>query len=173
VDTDTTFLLGIAQIAGVFVGFGALIGSTGSLKKRDESIVLINTVVIASGIVLVAALFPIGLGQYGLGEAATWRISGVALLLLSWIAIAGVTSSAGRAKWLSAEIRNQPTINIFFWIFLEAPIQIALVILVLGLWPHQSQALYSTALILNIIQSATAMARVLFTENAKSEEGGG
>ena len=69
-DVDT--LLAIAEIAGVFVGFAALLTIVG---RRTEAIdrsrvgFLLATMVLVSVVVIVAALVPVVLNRYGLSQS--------------------------------------------------------------------------------------------------------
>ena len=77
--------LSIAEIAGVFVGFGALI----SLLRdhQEEGRVMLHAVIANGLVVLVAALIPVALSQYGLTGRALWGSSSGAFLVLCWAAI--------------------------------------------------------------------------------------
>jgi hypothetical protein len=82
---DTDLFLSIAEIAGVFVGFGALISF--STDRALEARVALRGVVIVGLVVLAAALLPVWLARYGVSERALWGSSSAGFLLLTWIAL--------------------------------------------------------------------------------------
>ena len=52
----------------------------------------------------------------------------------------------------------------FFWILLEIPIQLPLLLVLLGLWPQQDMALYTTSLVFNLFQAAYVLAQLVHAE---------
>jgi len=82
---DLQLFLSIAEIAGVFVGFGALISAA-----QDQTMaarVQLRGVVMTGLAVLIAALLPIGLARFGLADRALWGCASAAFLLLIWMII--------------------------------------------------------------------------------------
>jgi hypothetical protein len=55
---DSSLFLGVAQIAGIFVGFGGIIGSLGDFHARTEGAKLLQSVVSMSLSAMTAALIP-------------------------------------------------------------------------------------------------------------------
>ena len=62
---DVDLFAAIAQIAGVFVGFGALISVTRRNEIEASQLSQIRAVVTIGLVVIVASLIPVGLGRYG------------------------------------------------------------------------------------------------------------
>jgi hypothetical protein len=59
-------------------------------------------------------------------------------------------------------------LNLFFWGFLEVPIQVPLLLVVLGVAPAQASAFYVTALVLNLFEAALLLARLVLARDAES-----
>ena len=84
---DFAPFLSIAEIAGVFVGFGALMSL--SRDRQEEGLVALRVVISIGLVVLVAALIPVALSHYGLVGHALWGWSSGAFLVICWTAILG------------------------------------------------------------------------------------
>ncbi len=103
---DLGLFLSIAEIAGVFVGFGALISLL--RDQQDEGRVAVHAVIANGLVALVAALIPVALSQYGLTDRSLWGWSSGAFLLLCWAAIWGgsaILKSATRPRLTPRLIR--------------------------------------------------------------------
>ena len=74
--------IGIAHIAGIFVGFEALISVTHQ-KEAGK----IRGIVTVGLMTIIAALIPIGLGSYGLSGHILWFLSSLIYLSLNWTVI--------------------------------------------------------------------------------------
>ena len=74
-----------AEIAGVFVGFGALIAIRSGATMAASEINAIRWVMTAGIWVVVVALAPAFIASYGLGGRELWLVSG--LLALAFLAI--------------------------------------------------------------------------------------
>jgi hypothetical protein len=151
--------LSIAEIAGVFVGFGALISL---LRDRQEEGRVAVHGVIANGLVaLVAALIPVALSEYGLAGRGLWVWSSGAFLLSCWAALwAGLRNPAIREA-TTADAKAHPMLTFIFW-GLELPLQLPLVLPLLAVVPSHSRALYFTALVLCLVQAAFLLGRAVF-----------
>jgi hypothetical protein len=80
---DTDLFLSLAEIAGVFVGFGALISVRSSGASDAHEVAYIRPVVTLAICVVVAALAPVIISRYGVTGHELWLVcSLVALCLL-------------------------------------------------------------------------------------------
>jgi hypothetical protein len=52
----------------------------------------------------------------------------------------------------------------FFWILLELPLQIPLILILLGLRPDLEPAFYLTALMFNLFEAAFVLAQLVYSE---------
>ena len=81
---DVDLFLAIAEISGVFVGFGALISFTRRNEIQAVQLGQIRAVVTIGLVVIVAALLPVGLSRYGVTGHGLWFTSSLIFLILVW-----------------------------------------------------------------------------------------
>ena len=155
---DADLFLSIAEIAGVFVGFGALISL--SRDQTDETRAQLRTVVTIGLVVLVAALLPVALARYGLTDGALWGWSSGGFMCVIWVAISALAWDPDYRTWMKGE---SPLLLILTFALLEVPIQVPLVLAILGIAPILAPAFYVTALVLNLFEAAIVLARLVFT----------
>ncbi len=163
---DTGLFVAIAEIAGVFVGFGALISVTRRSEVDPEHLGSVRAVVTAGLTVVVAALVPVALSAYGLSGRSLWSISSLVFLVLGW-AVIGLALRAPENRRLMASLaRDRPMSSLFFWLVLEVPIQVPLVLAVLGVFPGLEPAFYTTALAFNLFEAAFVLAQLVYSQRA-------
>lgn len=158
------FFIGIASIAGVFVGFGALI----SIIRRDKvdtfQLVRIRTVVTIGLMVIVASLIPIGLSHYGITGHTLWLICTIVFLVMNWtMAILSLLNPENRAFTLDW-LRNKPLIAVPFFLLLELPFMVPLILILIGLYPNLELAFYTTALLLNLFEAAFVLTQIVYSQ---------
>ena len=156
---DLDLFLSIAEIAGVFVGFGALISFSrdGAAQARTG----LRGVVTVGLVVLVAALLPVALARYGLSDRTLWTASSAGFLVIIWIALVGLFLDPEHRAWVKADATASPFFTAFFWLALEAPIQGSLLLVLLGVAPALAPAFYVTGLVLNLFEAALLYARLV------------
>ena len=155
-EVDT--LLAIAEIAGVFVGFAALVtviaGRSDTRAQYDDTFTLFH-VVISSVQVIAAALVPVVLNHYGLSQPSVWRVSSSLMFVLNWIVILFVNHvTQGYAR---AHARRRAA-SVAGW-SLEPFLQIPLLLCIFGAWQGLAPAFYLTAVVALLFQVI-----VLFTD---------
>ena len=102
---DTTDLLSIAEIAGIFVGFGALIHVASSGAK---SFAVPLMVLVTAGIAtVVGALIPYGLHLYGIEQPLLWRVSSGMFLVLSLFSMFSDFDRRILQDWLAEDSKNK------------------------------------------------------------------
>lgn len=159
-DRDLGLFLSIAEIAGIFVGFGALISfSQDRAVERSQ----LRGVVTIGLVVLVAALLPVALARYELGDRALWGVSSAGFLLIIWISLTSLLWDPEQRASVKSDAKAHPALTLFFWGFLEAPIQLPLMLAVLGVAPTLAPAFYVTALVLNLFEAAFLLARLVLS----------
>ena len=162
---DSELFVSLAEIAGVFIGFGALIGFTRRPDVAPVDRFRINTVVLVGLLVVAAALVPICLARYSLEPADVWRISSFVFLALIWaVILAPFRDPSDRSLFLS-QARAQP-IALVFLLCLEIFVQGPLVFVLLGLFPTASAALYTTALVINLLQVSFMLSQLVLSRPA-------
>ena len=111
---DFELFVSLAEIAGVFVAFGALI----TLTRRSESTpieeALLRFVVAIGLVVVVAALVPITLSRYGFADRSLWALSSGISLLIIWFGILAALRSHEHRDAMLADARANPVFALFF-----------------------------------------------------------
>jgi len=163
---DVDLFLSIAEIAGVFVGFGALMSF--SRDRPGEARAPLRAVVTAGLVVIVASLLPVGLARYGLSYRALWGWSSGGFLSVIWVAILALRLDPEHRGWVETAAKANPALTIFYWALPELPIQVPLVLAVLGVAPTFASAFYVTALVLNLFEAAFVLAGLVFARHSRS-----
>lgn len=164
---DLNLLITIAQIAGVFVGFGALISVTGRDGIDASQLGAIRAVVTIGLVVIVAALLPVGIGRYGITGHNLWFMCSLIFLILIWTVTIFALRRSENRDFTITRIRANPMMYAFFWLLLEIPMQIPLFMTIFGLYPDLEPAFYVTALILNLFEAAFVLAQFVYTHQSQ------
>lgn len=147
---ETELFVHFAEIAGVFIGFGALI-SLRSAHVTDVHDVVYLQAVLALGVwVVVAALVPVVVSRYGVVGHGLWLPSAL-LALAMWVAFMVAFVRRPETKALN---RSQETLDRFFPVVglpLHVVLAGSLVLVVLGLREDVEAALYVTALAAGVV----------------------
>ena len=160
--SDTELLVPLAEIAGVFVGFGALIAVRGGAAMAASEINAIRWVMTTGIWVVIAVFTPTVFGSYGLGGHELWLVSSLLALTLLVVMIVVFARSPENQAELESSLATVPREIIVlvmgpsFWLPV-AGLLLALVVVVLGLLPDQEQALYLTAAALGLLMSALGL----------------
>lgn len=158
-------LSALAEIAGIFIGFGALIIL--SEQRRGGALQIMLRQVVVSGLVtLVGALIPIAIGQFGVDGAVLWRASAATFLGVIWFAILHPRSR----RLIADQVRNDPRAAAFFWLVLEPPIQVPLLLVLFGLYPQHAPGLYAVAVVINLLQGAQLLAQAVYARSGATGE---
>ena len=155
-NTDT--LLSMAEIAAAFAGFAALVSVLSRRGSRPSEIhdLLRLRLVISSAVAgVAAALIPVGLAGYGLGEGLIWRLAAVMFLVFD----NGIILSFTRAYKPVQGTFPPDNLAVAVVSIVEVLEQVSLIIVVLGLSTVNAPALYVTALIANICQAGFIFVR--------------
>jgi hypothetical protein len=154
----------IAEIAGVFVGFAALISVTRRGEVAAPQLGQIRAVVTLGLVVVVAALVPVALGPYGLEDRTLWSVSSLVFLALVWTVILLSLRARENRELVVSQARSSPILAGFFWVLLELPIQVPLVLAIVGLFPDLGPAFYLTALAFNLFEAAFVLALLVYAQ---------
>jgi hypothetical protein len=168
---EAEVLVALAEIAGVFVGFGALIAVRSGGASDAREVAGIRAVLSFGVWVIAAALVPVTLGAYDIGEREVWFVS-------SLVALAGFVGVwvmnrltpemqdfwAGRGEWRTPASRSRVLVEAGGWTLVVLVILAALVFVVLGLFPDQEPALYLTAVVLGLFFAALSLLSLVFAQ---------
>jgi Flp pilus assembly protein protease CpaA len=161
---DTELFLSMAEIAGVFVGFGALISVRGGGASGAVEVTGIRWVVSIAIWVVVAALAPVIISRYDLAGHELWVVCGLLALVL-WFGVWAVNRRTPE-MWEAdkAYTRAQIAGQVAAYSLLAVPMIGALIVVVLGLFPDQEQALYLTAVGLGLFLGALTLLMLVFSQ---------
>jgi hypothetical protein len=163
---DTELFMELAGIAGVFVGFGALISirSGGASEPQEVSPVRIT---VAMGVMaIIGALAPVTLGRYDLTAHQIWALSSV-LVLGGTIGISFMHIRSPEYKAYAASfgrLKPSDVVGIMAWVLLVGGMALAPVVIVLGVAPDLEAALYFTVLVLILLLAAWSLMSLVFAQ---------
>jgi hypothetical protein len=161
---DTDLFLSLAEIAGVFVGFGALISVRTGGPSDAHEVTYIRSVVSLGIWVVIVALAPVIVSRYDLAGHGLWlacSLLALVLLLGQWIVNERTTESRELA---AAYSRAQTIGTVTSYLGLMIPTITALILIVLGLFPDQEPALYLTAVGLGLFLGAFSLLLLAFSQ---------
>lgn len=162
IDASDT-LLGLAQISAAFAGFAALVSV---LKERNDQagalhgILRLRVVISTSVVVVAASLIPIGLANFSLSDHVVWGVSAALLLILNYSVIFSFVKSYQPVQGMFPPDRIAVTLVGA----LELIDQVALILILLNVWPAHEYSLYFAALIANVCQAAFVFLRFVGSE---------
>lgn len=161
---DIDVFVGLAGIAGVFVGFAALISFTRRPEIEEHQLTHIRAVVTIGLLVIAATLLPIGLSRYGVEGHALWLVCSLVFLSLVWyVGIMGLRRRENR-QYVVTQAQTSPVTTAFFWLVLELPIHVLLILAILGLFPDLEPAFYTTALVIHLFEAAFVLAQLVYSQ---------
>lgn len=160
---DVVLFVTIAEIAGVFVGFAALISVTRRSEIGASQLGQIRAVVTIGLVVVVAALIPVLLSAYDVAGHALWVAAGVVYLVLNWTVILLALRRPENRRVAATQARTTPLMAAFFWL-LEIPIQVPLLLVVFGINPGVDAAFYLTALVFHLFEGALVLAQLVYAQ---------
>ena len=160
---DVGLFVTIAEIAGVFVAFAALISVTRRSEISSAQLGQIRAVVTVGLLVVVAALVPVALAAYGIDERQLWVSSSLIYFVLNWVAILMALRRPENRELASAQARTNPAISGFFWL-LEAAVQIPLLLVIFGVNRDLDMAFYVTALVVHLFEAVFVLAQLVYAQ---------
>lgn len=162
---DANLFVAIAEVAGVFVGFGALIAIIRHGEISAAQLARVRAMVTIGLVVIVAALLPVVVAQYAIEDHVLWVVASAVFLAVDWAAIVLALRNASTRGMMLDQARQSPAVAAFFWVLLEViPVQLPLILVILGVNPKLDVAFYLTALSFNLFQAAFALAQLVYLE---------
>lgn len=160
---DTELFIHLAEIAGVFVGFGSLLAfRTGDLT--DVHAVEYLRSMVGSGLwVVLAALAPVALSRFGVAGRGLWvPCSLLALILFITYWAADARSPENRAE---RTFHRRETVR---YAAVAMPMTVGLLgmllLIVVGSWQRQDQALYFAAVTLGLLETGMGLIALVWTQ---------
>ena len=167
---DTELFLSLAEIAGVFVGFGALIAVRSGGSMETSEVNNIRWVVTIAIWVVIVALAPVFIGGYGVTGHELWLVGSLLALALFVVMIVvygrtpetraqtadvfATTSLGRRSRWRGDALLAAH----------GAPRPRPRARSALGPLPDQEQALYLTAVGLGLFMGAVSLLSIAFSQ---------
>ena len=161
---DTELFLSLAGIAGVFVGFGALIAVRSGGATDAFDVTYVRLVVWLGILTVVAALAPVTLDPYGLGEHGVWALS-CAILVVVYLGMGIVNVRLPETRAVDAESsRTHRMIDAGTSALFGIPVLIATVVIVLGLRPELEAALYRTIVLMLLLSAGATLLEIVYSQ---------
>jgi hypothetical protein len=161
---DAELFLSLAGIAGVFVGFGALIAVRSGGASDAHEVAYMRAVVWMGLMAVVAALAPVTIGRYRLTEHEVWALSSV----LVFVGYFGMVAFATRMPEITAAqasrsrtYRMVEDVGTLLWAIATI---VALGTIVLGLVPELEAALYFTVVVLIMLGAGFTLLELVFSQ---------
>jgi len=166
---DADLFMELAGIAGVFVGFAALIAVRSGGPTEVSEVAYMRSVVGMGLLTVVAALAPVTLGRYGLTDHQIWALSS-ALALVGWLLLIaanartpewrqGWATVPGTIRWTPYEVVGTAVYVLYVIASILIPI-----IIVLGVAPNLEAALYFTCIVLILLGAAWALLELVYMQ---------
>jgi len=170
---DTELFLSLAEIAGVFVGFGALIAVRSGGPTQAGEVTGIRWVMSNAIWAVIAALTPILVSSYGFTGHELWLVGSLLALVLFAVMIVVNTLAPENLAEVAAARASMPraTRVVLFGPTIWLPVvllALALALVVLGPFPDQELALYLTAVGLGLFMSAMGLFGMVFSQRRPS-----
>ena len=172
---DADLLVQLAGIAGVFVGFGALISVRRGGQTEVGEVNSIRWVVTIAIWVVIVALAPVIISRYDIADRDLWLASSLLALALLAVMIVVFGRAPENQADVAATLATMPRARIAlfagltFWLPFVLLV-LALALLVLGLFPDQAQALYLTAVGLGLYMGAIGLFSTVFSPEGPQTE---
>jgi hypothetical protein len=169
---DADLLVQLAAIAGVFVGFGALISVRSGGASDAHEVAYIRSIVSLATWVAVVALAPVALGRYGLAGHDLWLACSVlALVLVLVVYVVNARTPEMRQEYAAvsrAHLMREGAVNALLLVGLV----VTLTLVALGLVPGQEPALYLTAVMLGLLATAVTLLFLVFSQRGPQTASG-
>ncbi len=168
---DTELLIPLAEIAGVLVGFGALIAVRSAGASGALEVGYTRGMVSFGLLTIVAALAPVTMGRFDLTEHQVWALSSVVVLVGTALTFAAfVRTPEFRANW-AADIEATRTRSRPLWFVVAENATSALgmlvwvlspIVILLGVAPDLEAGLYYLVVVLILLCAAMLLLGLVF-----------
>lgn len=162
---DWGLFVPLAEIAGVFVGFGALIAVRSEEASDAHTVEYLRGIVGGGLLVVVVALAPLTLSRFGMDGRALWlpcSIFFLVLFLTWWIVDARSSENRMDRKANRAITVRYAAIAVPMTLLMMG----SLILIIIGVWPQHDPALYFLAVTLALIETGFTLLWLVWTRNA-------
>ncbi len=173
---DVDLFVHMAEIAGVFVGFGALIAVRSGATMDASEISALRWVLSAAIWVVIAALVPIFVSRYDVAGRDLWLACSLLAVVLMAIVIVVNAMPTEIRQDRTETFATRPPLEIVLWmgptLWLPlAALVLALAVVALGIAPGREEALYLTAVGLGLFMAALGLFVGVFWERRTTQAG--
>ena len=167
-DSRLWVVRGDSEIAGIFIGFGALISVTRLDEIESSQLERIRGIVTIGLGVIVVALIPVGLSFYSVAGHTLWFVCSLIYFFMNWTMIILGFRKAENRELLMTQLQTSPITTVFFWLLLEIPLQAPLVLIMLGWYPDLEFAFYTTALLFQLFEAVFVLVQIVYSQVGSS-----
>ena len=147
---ETDLFVHFAEIAGVFVGFGALISLRSAPLSDAHDVVYLRSVLSLGVWVVISGLVPIAVSRYGVAGHDLWLPCAVGAMCL-WAVLLATLGRSGESKEINRSPERVDRLFPLVGLPLHVLIAGSLALIIVGSWPASEQAFYVTALTAGVI----------------------
>jgi hypothetical protein len=174
---DADLFIGLAGIAGVFVGFGALIAVRSGGPSDALEVAPMRVVVTMGMIAVIAALAPVSLARYGPTAHELWALSSVMVLVSLLVLMAvSVRTPEYRESWATstAPLRTrgfravEAVEGAAYMLYMIAMV-LAPIVIVLGVAPDLEAALYFTVVVLIMLGAGWSLLGLVYAQRSPAD----
>jgi hypothetical protein len=150
---DTALFLSLAEIAGVFVGFGALIAIRSGGATDAWGVAGIGLVVWGGIQAVILALAPVVISRFEIPDHALWVSCSLVFLAVFWVVgeVVDRVFPERMAMRMAWPLKARWRLELIFSVLVIAPMNLALALILLGVSPDLEAALYFAALVLLLV----------------------
>jgi hypothetical protein len=167
---DADLFLELAGIAGVFVGFGALIAVRSGGPSDALEVAPMRVVVTMGMMAVIAALAPVSVARYGPMAHEVWALSSVVVLVsLLVLGVVSARTHEFRESWAMAttpaRARGLQTVEAVegaAYVLYMISVFLAPIVIVLGVVPDLEAALYFTVVVLILLGAAWGLLGLVY-----------
>ena len=160
---DADLFMELAAIAGVFVGFGALLAVRSGGASDAFEVGWMRGVVSIGLVAVFAALAPVVISRYGITEHEVWALSSV-MFLVGFSGVFAIINLSPEARMAEDPIpRGMKVVRFAVWLPSMIVLFLSPILIALGVAPVPEEALYFTLVALALFWSAISLLMLVFT----------
>jgi hypothetical protein len=160
---DADLFMELAAIAGVFVGFGALIAARSGGTSDAFEIAWMRGVVSIGLVAVLAALAPVVISRYDLTEHEVWALSSI-LLFAGSVGVFALNNLSPETRAIEDPIpTSMRALRTVIWVPTMIVVFLSPIAIVLGVAPVPEEALYFTVVALALLMCAMSLLMLVWT----------
>lgn len=165
---DIELFTHLAEIAGVFVGFGALIAVRSRRPTDWQELVPMRNVVALGMLTVAAALAPVTVAGFDVTDHQVWVVSSLVVLAgMALLFVANALTPEYRTYWGSAATlhwRWTDALQTVLSLVYMAVMPVGLLFIALGVAPRLDAAIYAAAVVLLLLSAGWALLTLVFAQ---------